>query len=270
MDKVRSIEKVNSRDGTPIACYRSGSGPPMVLVAGTGAANPVAWPVVPALEQRFTVYSVDRRGHGESGDAATYSIEREFEDIAAVVDSLGEPAHLLGHSYGGLCALEAALLTRNIRKLILYEPFSIPLPGAPVYSEGFLDRLEALLEAGNREGALAAHYYANVGMTPDEFESMKSSPAWPARLAAAETLLRELRADEQYRFDARRLKDLYTPTLLLLGGNSPDTIKDGTSALHAALPNSQIAVLPGQEHIAMYSAPDLFLREVLGFLLEGE
>lgn len=255
-----------SSNGTPIAYHRSGGGPPLILVPGTGAANPVAWTVFPALEQHFTVYAVDRRGHGESGDSQTYAIEDEFEDIATVVDSIGEPANLLGHSYGALCALEAALLTRNIRKLVLYEGVPNPLPDVPVYPEGFLDQLDARLKAGDREGVLIAHYSQNAGLTLAEIEQFKASPAWPERMAIAHTIPRELRADEQYRFDAQRFQNLWTPTLLLLGGDSPDLIKMGTQAVNTALPNSQVAILQGQGHIAMYTNPDLFLHEVLTFL----
>src|SRR3712207_4033192 len=121
-EDVMSQETVTSVDDTPIAYWRSGEGPPLVLVHGT-AADHIRWtPVLPVFEQHFTVYAIDRRGRGGSDDSGDYAIEREFEDIAAVVDSLGEPAFLLGHSYGALCALEAALLTRNVRKLMLYEP----------------------------------------------------------------------------------------------------------------------------------------------------
>jgi pimeloyl-ACP methyl ester carboxylesterase len=259
------VETVTSYDGTAIAYYRSGAGVPLVLIPGTGAANPVAWTaVIPALEEHFRVYAVDRRGHGASGDGPTYAIEREYEDIAAVVDSLGEPAHVLGHSFGGLIALEAALLTRNIRRLILYEP---GLGGSP-YPEGFLNRLQALLDAGDREGAVSLHYRENVGMLPDELEQFKASPAWPARLAIAHTLPREMRAEERYTFDPQRFKHLHTPTLLLQGGESSDLLRAGNEALGAALPASRIAAMPGQQHIAMYTAPDLFLREVLAFLSE--
>jgi pimeloyl-ACP methyl ester carboxylesterase len=265
MDKS-VLEKVRLSDGTPIAFYRSGSGPPLVLVAGAGAANPLAWPVVPALEGRFRVYAVDRRGHGQSGDGPNYMLEREFEDIAAVVDSIGEPVHLLRHSFGALCALEGALRTQKVRKLVLYEGVSGPRSGEALYPLGFFERLEALLESGDREGLLIAHYTENAGITPAEMEGFKASPAWPERVAIAHTVPRELRADAGYRLDPGRFKDLRTPTLLLLGGDSPDVMKEGTTALQAALPNSKIAVLPGQEHIAMYSAPELFLEAVLGFL----
>jgi len=267
MDTV-TLDKVTSRDGTPITYYRSGAGSPLILVSGAGAANPVAWTaVVPALEGHFSVYAVDRRGHGESGDGLPYAIEREFEDIAAVVDAVGEPVNLLGHSFGGLCALGAALLTGNIRKLVLYEPLSIPFPGKPVYPEGFIEQLQALIDAGDRERALTVFYRVIAGLSPLEIEQVKSSPVWPARLAIAHTLPREMRADERYRFDAQRFKDLHTPTLLLGGGDSRDFEKKGNELVAAALPNSRVAVMPGQGHIAMYTAPDLFLYEVLSFLI---
>ncbi|MCK6626485.1 MAG: alpha/beta hydrolase [Anaerolineae bacterium] len=262
------MEKVTSPDGTTIACYRRGTGTPLVLVHGSGAANALAWLAVLAmLEARFSLVIVDRRGHGKSSDSPTYAIEREFEDIAAVVDSLGEPAYLLGHSFGALCALEAALLTRNLRKLVLYEP-GISLPGVSLYPAGVIERLESLLAVGDREGILTMLYHEVVGMPTDEIEQLRSSRAWPARLATAHTLPRESRAEEQYTFEAQRFKTLQTPTLLLLGSDSPPVLKAATETVAAALPNSRIAVLPGQQHIAMYTAPDLFVSELVRFLLE--
>lgn len=262
------MEQIISVDGTLIAYNRHGTGPPLILVPGAGAANPAAWPVFPALAEKFTVYAVDRRGHGKSGDGASYSIEREFEDIAAVVDSIGEPAHLLGHSFGGLCALEAALLTQNIRKLVLYEPLSIVYRGKSLYPAGLIDQLQALVDANDREGALILFYSSIAGLSPDELEVLKSSPIWSERLAIAHTLPRELRADKSYSFDAKRFMGLHTPTLLLEGGDSRDFEKEGNQAAVAALPNSRIAVLPGQQHIAMYTAPELFLITVESFLID--
>jgi pimeloyl-ACP methyl ester carboxylesterase len=112
-------ETVTSKNGTCIAGWRSGEGPPLVLVPGTAADHGRWKPVLPAFEERFTVFAVDRRGRGGSDDSDGYAIEREFEDVAVVVDSLGESVTLLGHSYGVLCTLEATLLTRNVRKLVL-------------------------------------------------------------------------------------------------------------------------------------------------------
>ncbi len=90
------------------------------------------------------VYAVDRRGRGESGDGPNYTIEAEFEDVASVVDSIGDGTNLLGHSFGAVCSLEAALRTLHLRKLVLYEP-PLPLPGITLYPEGSINRLQALL-----------------------------------------------------------------------------------------------------------------------------
>ena len=146
-------ESVTSRDGTPIAYRRSGHGPPLVLVHGTSADHSRWAPVLPAFEQRYTVCAIDRRGRGGSGDAEDYALEREFEDVAAVVDSLGEPVILLGQSHGALCALEAALLSSGVRALVSTSPRSTA--GAEMNPPEVLERLETLLQAGDRDGVVA-------------------------------------------------------------------------------------------------------------------
>jgi pimeloyl-ACP methyl ester carboxylesterase len=261
------MQKITSKDGTSIAYQRSGVGTPLVLVHGTGGAYSRWLPLLPALEPHFSVYAVDRRGRGESGGSDAYAIDREFEDTAAVVDSIGEPVNLLGHSYGAMCALEAALLTRNLRKLVLYEP-PIAVEGVPIYPAGVIEQLQALLEVGDRAGVLTTFMREVVRMPANELELFQSSSAWPARVAAAHTLPRELRAHEQYRLKAERFKGLTTPTLLLVGGASPDFFKTAIAKVNAALPTSRVVVLPGQQHIAMDTAPELFVREVIAFLLE--
>ncbi len=259
------MEKIPSKDGTLLAYRHTGAGSPLVLVHGTGGSSARWTPILPALEAHFSLYALDRRGRGESDDAPNYALEREFEDVAAVVDSIGQPVNLLGHSFGGICALEAALLTPHLRKLILYEP-PIPVAGVSIYPDGFIDRLDALLAAGDREGVLTTFMQAVVRMPSREFELRRASIAWPERVAAAHTLPRELRAQERYRFIAERFRGLRTPTLLLVGGDSPSFLKAASEAVTAALPDSQTVVLPGQQHIAMDTAPDLFVREIITFL----
>jgi len=168
------MEKIVSRDGTFIAYHRRGAGTPLVLVHGSSSSNPmVGWPaVVPTLEEHFTVYAMDRRGYGESGDCQPYAIEREFEDVASLVDSIGEPVYLMGHSFGALCALGSALLTTNVRKLILYEP-AIVVPGVVLYRAGFLERLQALLDAGDRGEVLTVIFRDMALMPPTELEQLK-------------------------------------------------------------------------------------------------
>jgi pimeloyl-ACP methyl ester carboxylesterase len=261
------MDKITSKDGTLLACQQTGVGSPLVLVHGTGGASARWRPILPALEEHFSLYALDRRGRGDSGDAPDYALEREFEDVAAIVNSVGQAVDLLGHSFGAICALEAALFTPHLRKLILYEP-PIPVEGAPIYPGGVIDRLDALLAAGDREGVLTVFMQEVVRMPPHEFELFRASPAWPARVAAAHTLPRELRAHERYRFTAQRFNGLTIPTLLLVGGDSPFFFKAAIEVVAAALPNSRTVILPGQQHIAMDTAPDLFVHEVMTFLQE--
>jgi len=261
------METITSKDGTMIAYQRSGVGPPLVLVHGTTADHTRWTPILPAFEQHFTVYAVDRRGRGGSGDAEQYAIEREFEDIVALVNSREEPVFLLGHSYGALCSLEAACRTTHLRKLVLYEP---PIPtGIDIYPRDVVSRIQALLDEGNRERALIAFLQEIVHVPPHEMEMLRSAPSWTARIAAAHTILREMRGSNGYVFEPARFTGLTTPTLLLLGGDSPAFFKAGIEAVHAALPDSRVVVMAGQQHTAMNTAPELFTRAVLEFLAEA-
>lgn len=263
------MEKVKSRDGTPIAFYRSGSGPPLLLIQGTGAANATSWPAFQTLGKHFTVIAADRRGRGGSGDHNEYSLKKEYEDIISIAEAIGVDLFLLGHSFGGLLALETALISDHFSKLVLYEP-SVPLPDCPAYPEGLPERYQALLDAGNLEGLLYLHYREAGQMTNAEIEKLRNSPAWQERLAAAHTLPRESRATDEYQFDPNRFADLQIPVLLLSGGDSSDILKKPVEALNAALPKSSIVELPGQQHIAMHTAPELFVSELKKFLLNQD
>ncbi len=199
------------------------------------------------FERHFTVHSVDRRGRGASGDSDNYAVPREFEDVANVVDSIAEPVNLLAHSFGAVCALEAALLTSNIRKMVLYEPV---FPATAGSSEAaIVDRMQALLDAGDREGVVVTLIRDFVRVPALDIEHLRSLPAWAGRVAAAHTIPREMRTGG-YRFDPRRFRRLTSPVLLLLGGDSPPATKEVTKVVSAALPGSQIGTMPGQQHTA--------------------
>ena len=259
-------ETVTSEDGTRIAGWRSGEGPPLVLVHGTAADHGRWKPVLPAFEERFTIFAVDRRGRGRSGDSdAAYALEREFEDVAVVVDSLGESVTLLGHSYGALCALEAALLTGNVRKLVLYDP-GIELAGEKIYPHEVIEQLEALLEAGDRNGVVATTMREVAGLPPEVVEHMRSQPVWQARVDAAHTIPRELRAVKAYRFDSQRFRRLEVPTLMLSGDESPVALRKAAEAVDETLPDSRIVVMAGQGHAAMDTGTELFTSEVIRFV----
>ncbi|MFD2091872.1 alpha/beta fold hydrolase [Blastococcus deserti] len=255
------VEYAISRDGTPIGFRRSGHGPGLVLVHGT-SADASRWdPLLPRLEPAVTVYAVDRRGRGASGDGPDYSLAAEADDLVAVIEAAGAPVDVLGHSYGALCAVEAARLTTGIRRLVLYEPAVRDL--AP---PGFTDRLEELARAGRREDVVTMLLRDLAGLTEKQLTEVRALPSWAGRVAAAHTVAREQRAEEGYRFQPARFAGVKVPTLMLTGTESPPEMQESTSLLASALPDVRVRRLAGQGHAAMQTAPDLFLREVLGFL----
>lgn len=260
------MQTAASTDGTRIAYWRQGNGPALLLVHGATYDHATAWRyVVPGLERRFTVYAMDRRGRGASGDGPSYDLRREAEDVAAVVDSIGQPVSLIGHSYGALCALEAALLTVNLHRLILYE--GVPLSGAGYYSVGTIERLEALLQAGDVEGMLLALMRDVIQRPPQEIELLRSQrDDWAARLRIAPTVPRELRGEQGYVFQPDRFREMAAPTLLLVGGASPAIEFENAQGVSRVLPDARVAILPGQRHTAMITAPDSFIGAVARFL----
>ena len=260
------MERVISKDGTTISYDRCGSGRPLVLVHGISATSARWRAVVSGFAEHFTVYAVNRRGRGKSGDNNQYSIENEYEDILAVIDSIGRPVNLLGHSYGGTIALEAALLTANVCRLVLYEP-SMLICRSVADAPAHIRRLETLLEEGDRDGLVSLFLNRFVRTSSGEIDVMKASPAWPDRLEVAHTIPREMHAQEfQYCFDPERFRALTVPTLLLAGDKSDGGLKAGAEVLQGVLPDSRLKCLPGQKHAAMETSPQLFLDEVLGFL----
>jgi pimeloyl-ACP methyl ester carboxylesterase len=255
---------VASVDGTPIGYARTGRGAPLVLVHGISADAERWAPVVEGLSEHHTVYAVDRRGRGMSGDHASYALEREFEDVAAVIDAIGEPVFLFGHSYGGLIALHAVVRTNNVKKLVVYEPYA-PVVAATEASAITL-RYEAMAASGEREAVVTTFLREIVQLTDREVQAMRAHPSWAGRLAAAHTIPRELRAAEQFHFDATPFADVKMPITMFVGENSPAFLKDATARLHAVLPTSNVVVLEGQKHAAMSTAPSLFVRELCAAL----
>ncbi|WP_222914457.1 alpha/beta hydrolase [Natrinema sp. SYSU A 869] len=285
-DTGRDMETVTSADGTEIAFERTGSGLPLVLVHG-GVCDHRFWElsdVRATFADHCTVYAMDCRGVGESGDVAErssagqpeayasgdadeYNLEREFEDVAAVVETIDEPVTLLGHSSGALLSLEAALRTDNLHKLVLYEP-PITFDDHKLYSDEVLAEMERLLKDGKNEQVLVLFLQEIAQSTPEEIDAQRSAPDWQDLVDAAHVWPRSLSAIGEYEFDAARFADMTTLTLLLSGSESPPLLKDATDPVHDALPNSRISTFDGHAHEAMLTAPDHFTEEVLGFIRE--
>jgi pimeloyl-ACP methyl ester carboxylesterase len=257
------LRHVTSPDGVRIACEVEGEGPPLVMVHGASAGR-WGWALVrPHLQDRFTVWAIDRRGRGASDDGdGAYSAEAEFEDVLAVMRAAGPDALLFGHSYGGLVAAGAATRVDGLSRVVLYEG---PMGGVWV-DEPWIERFEGHLAAGDPEPALRALLTDVGGYTDEQIEAMVGTQAWEARLAACPTVPREFRAERDLRFDDLRLGDLGAAALLLVGSDSPDWAHRSTAAYAEAIPDARVSTLEGQGHGAAASAPELVAAELRNFL----
>jgi pimeloyl-ACP methyl ester carboxylesterase len=255
------LRHVTSPDGVRIACQVEGEGRPLVMVHGAGSARWSFDLVRPHLQHRFTVWALDRRGRGDSEDGKRYSIEGEFDDVAAVVREAGPGALLFGHSYGGLVAAGAAGRLGGVPRLALYEG---PMGGV-LADEAWTARFEERVEAGDRDPALQDFMSEVGGYTEAEIDAMRGTPAWQARLDASPTVPRELRAERTFGMDALRLGELGAPTLLLVGSESPAWAQRSTEAFAAAIPGAEVFTLEGHGHGASVSAPGLLAAQLGAF-----
>jgi len=219
--------------------------------------------MIPMFSSHFTACAMDRRGHGASGDSPEYVLQKEAEDIAAVVNSRPGTVFVLGHSYGGVCALEATFLTERISKLVLYEP-----PLQDRIDLAVVERIEAMIQDGKREQAVVTFLREVVKLSPGEVAAMRSRPSWPGLVATVDSHPRQMRALAAYRFDAKRMRTVRIPTLLLTGSDTASPqLKQAIVSLRASLPDPTLVVLEGQQHNAMDSARQELAQAVIGFLL---
>jgi pimeloyl-ACP methyl ester carboxylesterase len=268
-----SQQSVTSKDGTEIAYWASGKGPPLVLVHGTPADHTRWRPLLPYLESHTTVHAMDRRGRGGSGDGPEYTLEREYEDVAAVVDAVAEASgsavDVYGHSHGGICAFGGATQTSNIRKLVLYEGWAVPNPEVYALPANLEERMDALLASDDLDTVVETLFRELESMSEEDLSALRSAPSWPGRVAAAPTITRELRAEREAKLDPEQAAKITVPVLLLTGENSSDPSKADIEAVAAALPNARIEVLEDQEHVADILVPKAFSEQVLAFLRES-
>jgi pimeloyl-ACP methyl ester carboxylesterase len=266
--------RVTSADGTQIAYWGSGTGPPLVVVHGAIADHTRWRPILPPLEPHATVHAIDRRGRGGSGDHPDYALTREFEDVAAVVDwvaeTTGSAVDVYGHSYGGLCVFGAATLTSNIRRLVLYEGWPAVDPDRYALPRDVEERLEALLAEGNPEAVVETTLRDIVHAPEHEITALRGQPSWPSRVAAAHTVIREIHAMADAPLDPEQAATITAPTLLLTGSESSDLSTADIAAMARALPDARVQVIEGQHHVADVMAPGDFARRVVRFLREPD
>jgi pimeloyl-ACP methyl ester carboxylesterase len=241
------VEYVTSKDGTTIAFDRLGSGPAVILISGGSVDRSSNASLANLLASQFTVFNYDRRGRGPSGDTPPYAVEREIEDIAAVVGAAGGSAGLYGSSSGAALALDAAAADPGITRLAMWEPPFImdenarpPANTAQIYTD--------LVAQGRRGDAAQFFMEKVVGMPPEFVAGARSQPWWPAQEALAHTLAYDATIMGDYSLPTKRAASVTIPTLVVDGGASFGFMGPTAEALAAALPNGQRRTIEGATH----------------------
>ncbi len=262
---------LSGRNGLPIAADTAGGGPPLLLVHGTSSDRTRWAPVLPYLRERFTVYAIDRRGRGGSGDEPGYALSLECADMAALINEIagrqGQPVHLFGHSYGAFCLLEASLMTDRIGRVVFYEP---PVPSAtPVVAPDILAALDQAAETGDRDAILEIFALQVVHYPQAEYEMLQTLPTWQNRRDAAATIPRELTSlSASAPFEPFRFAGYSWPTFLLLGRESPQFLRDATHMLERSLTTARVHEMAGQQHNAIDAIPETVAQLTIDFLLD--
>lgn len=262
-----------SKDGTTISFDRSGEGPPIILVHpafGHRAFNPEFAELAQLLSSRFTVFNYDRRGRGESGDTPPYAVEREIEDLAALIDVAGGSAFVYGMSSGAVLAVEAKNRGLAIAKLALYEPVYIVDDSRPPLPGDYVARLTKLVTAG-RNGAAVEYFMINGPGVPAEFVAqMRTQPVWHAFEALAPSLVHDATISAATMtgrpVTADRVVCVTVPTLVIAGTMAPDWARNGAQALADALPNGRVSTVEAEFHRA---SPTVLAPALTAFLENG-
>ncbi|RSD23709.1 alpha/beta fold hydrolase [Amycolatopsis eburnea] len=252
---------VTSADGTSIFFEQRGSGAPVILVGGAFNDRTTVAGLADVLSDDFTTIVYDRRGRGDSGDTAPYAMEREIEDLAALIAHVGGTASVFGHSSGAVLALEAAAAGIGIERVVAYEP-----PYAtPEHPRGdVVDEVRAQLAAGDRDAAVAT--FLQVAGTPAELvEGMKQAPVWGWFTALAHTLPYDLTICGPGAHPRGSLARISIPTLVIGGGASDEALQSGARAAAEAVPGARHETLAGQDH-GVLQYPETLKDLLTGFL----
>jgi len=269
-DQAMARDAVRSADGTMISFGIVGRGPAIVIAHESLETGDEWRQVAMALADRFTCFCVDRRGHGKSGPVGDYGLEKECEDLNAVLDRAGHDATLMGASYGAVVAIETAMRFAPDR-LILYEP-PFPLTAtSPVHIalEESLAPYERLVDARDLEAALAFGLKNLAGVSDEAIDELReSSPQiWETMKQLTPTWVPEMHALRRLPLGVERYRSLQVPTLLLSGSESADFLRETVMALAAVLGKSRVHVLQGQGHEAHLSAPEQVSAAIAQFVI---
>jgi pimeloyl-ACP methyl ester carboxylesterase len=241
------METVTSKDGTTIAFDRLGSGPPVVLVCGGSVDRTADAALAQELASDFTVFNYDRRGRGDSVDTLPYTIEREVEDIDAVIEAAGGSAHIWGSSSGAVLALIAAESGVPATKLALWEPPYIP-EGVPRPPEDQVAQYETMVAEGRTGDAVEYFMTKVIGMPPEVVAEARTQPWWPATEALAPTLAYDARIMGDYSIPRDLVAAVKVPTMVVAGGADFPWMRQTAETLADALPDGEVRILKGQGH----------------------
>jgi pimeloyl-ACP methyl ester carboxylesterase len=246
-----TFETVTSADGTSIAFETAGHGPPLILVGGAFCdrfARASGTPLAALLSERFTVYSYDRRGRGDSCDTPPYELEREVDDLAALLRHAGGAAYVFGNSSGGLLAVDGALRGLSIPKLAMFEPPVIIDHDQVESAERIAKDLDAAIAASRRVDAAEIFLTKIVRMPPPFVGKMRGSPMWSGLEKLAHTLSRDVRLTARGPARLEQAKALKTTTLVIEGEASPPWMREPLRTLAKAMPDATLRTLEGQTH----------------------
>jgi pimeloyl-ACP methyl ester carboxylesterase len=235
------MQKILSHDGTPIAFDSVGAGPPLVLVVGAFNTRETGAALASFLAPHFTVLTYDRRGRGDSGDTAPYAVEREVDDLEALIGAAAGPVGVFGYSSGAVLALRAAARTARVSRVALYD-----LP--PAQSPSHATELASLVAAGGR-GAAVEYFQRELVRIPDAvIAQLRHAPFRPALEAMAKTLVYEAAVLREEERSERWLERVRQPTLAIVGGGSPPVMRDVAESLVRLLADGSSFVLEGEGH----------------------
>lgn len=259
------MDTVTSRDGTAIVFDRQGDGPPVVLVSGGSTDRMANAGLAAELAGDHAVYNFDRRGRGDSGDTQPYAVEREIEDIEALVTEAGGEASLFGMSSGAVLAAEAAARGVPVTKLLMYEPPMVLDDSGPPPQPDYVEKIEGL--AKNGDGDAMAYFVSMVGMPEEQLAEFRQSPIFPAFAAVEHTLAYDGRIMEPYGkgepIPQGAWDGALQPTVVFAGGDSPDWMQNAARAAAEAAPDGDVRIVPGQTH---EFDPAVLAPEMLEFL----
>src|SRR5215207_3012939 len=241
------MNRVTSSDGTTIAFDRLGEGPPVILVCGGSTDRSANAPLAALLARHFTVLNYDRRGRGDSGDTPPYAVEREVEDLEALINEAGGAALVYGTSSGAALALEAAASGLPITKLALWEP-PFFLEGRPRPPADTATTFTELVSTGRRGDAVEYFMRQVVGLPPEFVAGARNAPFWASQEALAHTLSYDATIMGDYSLPVERAAAVTAPTLVMAGGASSPFMRETAQALADVIPDAQTRTLDDQEH----------------------